>query len=33
MHLVCGFEHAARLGAPEDRATIAAVLHAGLRPD
>lgn len=32
MHLVCGFEHAARLGPPEDRGTIAAVLHAGLRP-
>lgn len=33
MHLVCGFEHAVRLGAPEDRGTIEAVLRAGLRPD
>lgn len=33
MHLVCGFEHAVRLGDPDDRATIAAVLRAGLRPD
>lgn len=33
MHLVCGFEHAARLGPSEDRGTIAAVLGAGLRPD
>jgi AcrR family transcriptional regulator len=32
MHLVCGFEHAIRLGAPGERAAIAAVLHAGLRP-
>ena len=33
MHLVCGFEHAARLGPPENRGTIAAVLRGGLRPD
>lgn len=33
MHLVCGFERTVRLGPPEDRATITAVLRAGLRPD
>lgn len=33
MHLVCGFEHAVRLGAPEDRGTVAAVFRAGLRPE
>jgi hypothetical protein len=33
MHLVCGFEHAVRLGSPDDRGTVAAVLLAGLRPD
>lgn len=33
MHLVCGIEHAVRLGAPEDRDTLTAVFRAGLRPD
>jgi len=33
MHLVCGFEHAVRLGGPGDHGTVAAVLRAGLRPD
>lgn len=33
MRLVCGIEHAVRLGTPEDRDTITAVLRAGLRPD
>jgi len=33
MHLVCGIEHAVRLGTPRDRGTITAVLLAGLRPD
>ncbi|MBD3777658.1 MAG: TetR/AcrR family transcriptional regulator [Micrococcales bacterium] len=33
MHLVCGIEHVVRLGTPEDRATVTAVLRAGLRPD
>ncbi|NHT19467.1 TetR family transcriptional regulator [Cellulomonas sp. IC4_254] len=33
MHLVCGFEHAVRLGSPEDRGTVAAVFRAGLRPE
>jgi AcrR family transcriptional regulator len=31
MHLVCGIEHAVRLGTPDDRGTLRAVLHAGLR--
>lgn len=33
MHLVCGIEHAVRLGTPDDRGTIRAVFRAGLRPD
>lgn len=33
MRLVCGIEHAVRLGTPADRGTITAVLRAGLRPD
>lgn len=32
MHLVCGIEHAIRLGTPADRGTLTAVLRAGLRP-
>lgn len=32
MHLTCGFEHAIRLGGPEDRATVTAVFLTGMRP-
>lgn len=32
MHLVCGMEHAVRLGSPDDRGTIRAVFREGLRP-
>ncbi|MCC3275139.1 MULTISPECIES: TetR/AcrR family transcriptional regulator [unclassified Arthrobacter] len=31
-HLVCGIEHAVRLGTPEDRKPMLAILLAGLRP-
>lgn len=31
-HLVCGIEHAARLGEPEDRATLLEIFLAGIRP-
>jgi len=31
-HLVCGIEHAVRLGSPGDREPLAAILLAGLRP-
>jgi AcrR family transcriptional regulator len=31
-HLVCGIEHAVRLGSPDDRALLLEILLAGLRP-
>ena len=31
-HLVCGLEHAVRLGSPDDRALLLDILLAGLRP-